>query len=261
MSSTDVTPGVADPAADVETTTTTTATEQTVTDAPAGGDAGDGAKPDTGESAGESLPGLDKLLESDDGDDVSGEPDAGEGDDASVEGDDDGDDSEPEPIEYEFEAPEGVELRQPVIEAYKDALQKHRVDPAVAQDLLQAMLPTITADLEAQVQEQVTRERTAWEAEFEARHPGKVDEVRRLAGVALDKLVATKVVSPAFRDGVRNGALAANPDMQTLLAVFGARLSNDRPPKNGGQTPSKPMTAEGAVEARAKKYLDAQRGG
>lgn len=153
------------------------------------------------------------------------------------------------PIEYEFEAPEGVALREPVIEAYKTALQKHKVAPDVAKDLLSTMLPTIQRDLDAQVQEQIDRQRTTWQAELEQQHGPKLGDVRRLANRALAHAQQSGAISPAFIDFVRGSALAANPDFNNLLAAFGQRITNDRPPKSGGPAPATPLSALDAAAA------------
>lgn len=176
----------------------------------------------------------------------------------------DGADAEPEaeadaeadetPIDYQFEAPEGAELRESVIDAYKDVLQKHKVDPAVAQDVLNAMLPAIQKDIDAQVGEHQTKVRTEWEAKLREQHADKLGDVRRLGNQALSHLQKTGVVTPEFLNFVRESALAVNPDFTNLLAAFGQRITNDRPPKNGGERVPKPLTHESAQEALAAKY-------
>lgn len=207
----------------------------------------DGAEPQLGDQSAADLDSADDGDQAVDGD-------AGD-DGANAEGDAETDsEADESPIDYQFEAPEGVELRDAVVDAYKDALQKHRVDPAVAQDLLTSMLPAIQKDLDAQITEHQTKVRNEWEAKLREQHGDKLGDVRRLGNQALAHLQKTGAVSPEFLDFVRASALAVNPDFTNLLAAFGQRITNDRPPKNGGERVPKPLTAESAQEALAAKY-------
>lgn len=133
-------------------------------------------------------------------------------------------------IEYKFEAPEGQEYRAPVIDAYTAVLTKHKVDPAIAKDILETMLPVIRQDSDAQVQQHIDATRQEWEAELVNRHGDKRDDVVRLANRALAKAGAPE----PLRNFIRDSALAVNPDFVDLLAFFGQRVSNDRPPRVAG---------------------------
>lgn len=134
------------------------------------------------------------------------------------------------PLEYKFEAPEGQEYRAPVIDAYTAVLTKHKVDPAVAKDILETMLPAIRQDSEAQLQQHIDATRQEWDAELERRHGAKRDDVVRLANRALAKAGAPE----PLRNFIRDSALSANPDFIDLLAFFGQKVSNDRPPRVTG---------------------------
>lgn len=230
--------------------------------AAAGGEAADGSVGDLlADAGGEGDGAVGDLLGGDDADaggDAGDSEPATDGDtDTDPAADADGDqgdvdaDADEKPIEYEFEAPEGVEFRSDVIDTYKDALQKHRVAPEVANDLLQTMLPAIQKDFAAQIKEQDDKRIAEWQAESKERHGKALGEIERLRNVALDKLVDAKVISPEFRDNVLGGALAANSDFSTAFAAFGQRLSNDRPPKNDGQRAAKEQTA---VQEAADEY-------
>lgn len=152
------------------------------------------------------------------------------------------------PIEYKFEAPEGQEYRAPVIDAYTAVLTKHKVDPAIAKDILETMLPAIRQDSEAQLQQHIDATRQEWDAEVERRHGAKRDDVVRLANRALAKAGAPE----PLRKFIRDSALSANPDFLDLLAFYGQRVSNDRPPRVAGT--GHDADAGGPTERIARDY-------
>jgi hypothetical protein len=150
------------------------------------------------------------------------------------------------PIDYQFEAPEGTTLREPVADAFKQVLQKHRVAPEVANDILQAMLPALKADTEAQWKEQVDTQAAEWRTQLQERHGDRLGDVMRLANRAL-----LKGATPELTTFLRNSALAAHPDFIDLLAYFGQRVSNDRSVR---KTEPSPKQSLDPIEAAAAEY-------
>ena len=180
----------------------------------------------------------------DDVDAAAAEGDAGDGE-APAEGD--AEDGDAAPIDYSFEPPEGAgPYREPVIDAYKGVLQKHKVDPDTAKDILEVMLPVIQQDLDAQVEERIEGQTTQWREQLQERHGAKLKDVMRLANRAL-----TKASTPALTTFLRDSALAVNPDFIDLLAFFGERVTNDRSVKAPAAAPKQPLSA---VEEAALEY-------
>jgi hypothetical protein len=151
------------------------------------------------------------------------------------------------PIDYSFEAPEGkAPYRAPVIDAYKAVLQKHKVAPEVAREILDTMLPVLQADADTQQKEAFDKTTGEWREQLQQRHGNKLAEVIRLANRGLQK-----AATPELTAFLRDSALAVNPDFIDMLAFLGQRVSNDRPPKSTESTPRQPLTA---VEEAALEY-------
>lgn len=187
------------------------------------------------------------------------EPEDAEAEAADADGE--AEDAEKAPIDYQFDAPEGeAPYRAEVVDAYKEVLQKHRVDPDVANDLLATMLPTIQKDLDKQVAEHIDRQKAEWGAQLREQHGEKTADVRRLANAALHHALAAGAIRPEFLNFLRGSALAESPDFNNLLAAFGQRVTNDRPPKSGGPIPAEPRSAMDEAAAQYDRE-DAKRGG
>jgi hypothetical protein len=182
------------------------------------------------------------------GDDVEEEPAP------QAEAEAEGDDTDAEPIEYTFETPEGQEaIREPVVAAYTAVLQKHRVDPEVANDILQTMLPVIAADQKAVVEEHIEKTTSQWRDELNERHGEKLADVMRLANRAL-----AKAATPELRTFLGDSALAVNPDFIDLLAAFGGLIINDRSVKATEDPPKEQLSA---LEQLAMEYEAAAKRG
>lgn len=181
---------------------------------------------------------------------------------ASDEGDGDADDGDAEAIDYQFEAPEGVTLREGVIDAYREALQKHKVAPEVAQDLLASVLPAIQQDLDQQVGEKIAAVRAQWDQEFAEMHGEQAGDVTRRADATLAALLKAQTIRPAFIEQIRTGALASSPDFKNLLAELGRLITNDRALKNNSAAAQPPVVqdAEWAQDQVARRYEQSARG-
>lgn len=165
---------------------------------------------------------------------------------------DEADADEQQPIEYSFEPAEGAPAySQPVIDAYKEVLQKHRVDPAIAKDVLDTMLPVIQQDLETQAKQHYEATATEWKAELQRRHGEKSAEVMRQANKALDVARKQGAAKDELINFLSGSVLAVNPDFVDMLAFFGQRLSNDRGVPRGGDPERKPLSPK---EEAAAEY-------
>lgn len=175
------------------------------------------------------------------GDDVVDEgeetADAPEGDEAEAEAE--------KPIDYEFEAPEGAQpYREAILGAYKDVLQKHRIDPAAAKDILETMMPAIAKDADAQLQEHIKTQTDEWRAELGERHGEKLRDVMNLVNRGL-----AKAATPELRKFIRESALAWHPDFVDMLAWFSQRVTNDRTVKTSGGPHKKDLDPQAEIAA------------
>lgn len=151
------------------------------------------------------------------------------------------------------EAPEGqAPYRAPVIDAYKAVLKEHKVTAEVGKAILDAMLPVIRADADAQVKAHIEQTTAEWNAALEQRHGRKLGQVRNLANRALER-----AATPELRDFLRDSALAVNPDFNDMLAFFGQRLTNDRAVKASDR--SAPKVDKSAVDEAADEYRESER--
>lgn len=140
------------------------------------------------------------------------------------------------PIEYDFgQPPEGLEYRASVIDVYKAALAKHKVEPAVAKDLLDTVLPAIQSDIQAQGQAHLAQTEEKWKAELQTRHGDKLKDVMRQAGRAF------AAATPELQSLILGSALAWNPDLIDLLAQFAGLFTNDRTVKSNATAPAKQL--------------------
>lgn len=161
------------------------------------------------------------------------------------------------PIEYEFTAPEGQEPYRPeLVDAYKDVLQKHRVAPEVAQDILETMLPAIRADVDQQVAAKIESTSAEWRSQLEERHGKNLPAVMKLANRAL-----AKSATPELRTFIRESALAWQPDLVDMLAWVGQRVTNDRSVKSTEPPVQLPTDPEAAAAADYDRRSAAKRGG
>lgn len=182
--------------------------------------------------------------EPDDAGEPAKEGDQGDGSETK-DGEAEGDKPADAPLEYSFEPPEGQAPYQPeLIDAYTQVLQKHRVDPAVAQDILQTMLPAIQADVDRQFAVAMEAKTTEWRAELEQRHGKNLRSVMNAANRGL-----AKAASPSLINFIRESALAWHPDFVDAWAWLGQRVSNDRSVKSTEGPPPQPVDAEAQAAA------------
>ena len=160
------------------------------------------------------------------------------------------------PAAYDFQPPEGAPAyREPVIDAYKAVLAKHKVDAAVGKDILDTMLPAIQADVDAQVKAQIEQKTNEWREQLLERHGEKAKDVMRLANRALGK-----AATPALVSFLRDSALAVNPDFIDMLAFFGQRITNDRSVQTTESAPKQELSAQEEAAADYERQLRAAMG-
>lgn len=166
------------------------------------------------------------------------------------------------PIEYDFgDAPEGVEYRPAVLDAYKAIAAKHKISPEAAKDLLATMLPVISADDAAWRQEQVAAIVAKHDAEFVQVHqtPEKQRQVREDVNRAL------AAASPELRQQLLSMPfLVRAVAFQNWLAAMAGKWRNDRSVKSSGPAPKAPINPndkEALMAEAANRYaaLDAAR--
>ncbi len=178
---------------------------------------------DDADKAADTEPSLDADLP--ESDEQPEEADAGE---KPADGDADKDKA---PIVYDFgDAPEGLTYREPVLEVYRAALQKHGIAPEVAKDLLDTVLPAIQRDAVEQQRVMVDELKAEHRAEMERRHGQKAVDVVRMAKRALARS------SERFQAFVRGSVLAVDPDFIDLLAANESQRTNDRPPRSSDRS-------------------------
>jgi hypothetical protein len=205
------------------------------------------------DAADDELPQLgDTPAEEDAASDV--DADAGDAAEAEAEAEADDDGEAPE-VEYDFSAPEGEPAyRTAIVDAYTEAARKHNLSPEVAKDLLDTMISVARKDNEAQFTELVEQQTNANKAKLVEQHGKGLRRVMDTANRAL-----LQGAPQEFIDRIRGRALATDPGFVSLLAFYGQRTTNDRPPRKAeGSPPQKPLSPE--AEAAAEYERNQKRG-
>jgi len=170
---------------------------------------------------------------------AAGAPDApdapaAEGDEAAVPAEEGAEAEEaPAPV-YEFEAPEGqTPYQAEVIDAYKAVLGKHKVDPAVAKDILETVLPVLEKNTNDQINAGIQKQRDEWSQALAERYGDKLP-----ATIARANRAFHEFVPPALQKDLAGSAMSVNPDFIAMWDAIGARITNDRPPKSTKPAPA-----------------------
>ena len=161
------------------------------------------------------------------------------------------------PVEYDFgEAPEGVEYRPAVIDAYKAIAAKHKIAPDVAKDILATMLPVISADDATWRQEQVAAIVAKHDAEFLQKHGANAKRVRDDANRAFAH------APPALQKQMLSMPFLVRAEaFQTWLAAMAGRWRNDRSVRSAGpapKAPTNPNDREALMAESAAQYAAAE---
>lgn len=143
-----------------------------------------------------------------------------------AEGDEAGAAGDAPPIEYDLSVEEG---RQPypqgVLDAYTGVLQKHRVAPDVAKEIIDTVMPAVQQDVNERIAASVAATSEKWKAELVQRHGPQLKSLMNANNRWLRGTEAPQGLVKLFAE---SPALAWNPDIVDLLTFVRKRVANDR---------------------------------